>query len=73
MDETSPSACDALDDAGYEILSKKLPARKALPAATAPQPKAVATAVAKPAVADAAPGAVVAGGLREPMAALGIN
>lgn len=67
MDETSPSACDALDDAGYEILSKKLPARK--PAAAAAQPKAAAAeAAAKPSAAAAAAGAA-AGGLRAPMAA----
>lgn len=70
MDETSPSACDALDDAGYEILSKKLPARKPAPGATADaQPKAAATAAAKPAAAAGA----AAGGLRAPMAALAVN
>ena len=74
MDDTSPSACDAMDDAGYEILSKRLPARKApaASAAAAQRTTAATTASAKPvAAASAEPAAT--GGLRAPMAALAVN
>jgi hypothetical protein len=74
MDDTSPSACDALDDAGYEILSKKLPVRKP-PAAAAAAAAAAAqgkTAVTAP-VASPVAGSAASGGLRAPMAALTVN
>lgn len=73
MDDTSPSACDAMDDAGYEILSKRLPVRKipAAPAAAAHQTAAVTAASAKPAAAPS--DHATTGGLRAPMAALAVN
>ena len=73
MDDTSPSACDAMDDAGYEILSKQLPKRKptAASAAAAPAKPAARTAAAKPAAASAEPAAI--GDVRAPMAALAVN
>lgn len=89
MDDTSPSACDAADDAGYEILSKKLPAAlKAevavavggrAAAAAAVQLVATQAAAKKPATKQpaagvaAGAGAVGGGSLRAPMAALAVN
>ncbi len=61
LDETSPSACDALDDAGYEILSKKLPARRS--------PAVAANAEARSSAAARRSG----GELQAPMAALAVS
>ena len=69
MDDTSPSACDALDDAGYEILSKKLPERRQ---DAAGGKGAVGAAVAGGAAAAVGNPGLMAG-LRAPMAALAVN
>lgn len=46
MDDTSPSACDAADDAGYEILSKQLSAALKAEVAAAAGGSAAAAAAA---------------------------